>query len=86
MEYEELLQTSKIFTKSRVETLSDGVFAIAMTILVTTLEVPRSVAGISPAGLDVLIVKNLSELGERTSFPSYSWQYSGGPSMNASSI
>ena len=63
MEYEELLQTSKIFTKSRVETLSDGVFAIAMTILVTTLEVPRSVAGISPAGLDVLIVKNLSELG-----------------------
>ena len=63
MEYEELLQTSKIFTKSRVETLSDGVFAIAMTILVTTLEVPRSVAGISPAGLDVLIVRNLSELG-----------------------
>jgi uncharacterized membrane protein len=63
MEYEELLQTSQIFTKSRVETLSDGVFAIAMTILVTTLEVPRTVEGISPAGMDVLLVKNLSELG-----------------------
>lgn len=63
MEYEDLLQTHTIFTKSRVETLSDGVFAIAMTILVTTLEVPKSAQGIPPATLDVLIANNVYELG-----------------------
>jgi len=63
MEHEDLLKTYKIFTKSRVETLSDGVFAIAMTILVTTLEVPKSAAGISDATLDASIINNISELG-----------------------
>jgi uncharacterized membrane protein len=63
MEYEDLLKKHTIFTKSRVETLSDGIFAIAMTLLVTTLEVPKSAPGLSPATLDVLIASNVYELG-----------------------
>lgn len=56
------LQTHKIFTKSRILTLSDGIFAFSMTILVTTIAVPRSVAGISTASLDVTIVNFFPEL------------------------
>ena len=63
MEHEDLLQSHTIFTKSRVETLSDGVFAFAMTILVTTLEVPKYAPGMSPATLDALIAGNIYELG-----------------------
>jgi uncharacterized membrane protein len=63
MEYEDLLKKHTIFTKSRVETLSDGIFAIAMTLLVTTLEVPKSAPGLSPATLDVLIASNVYEVG-----------------------
>ena len=63
MEYEDLLKEHTIFTKSRVETLSDGIFAIAMTLLVTTLEVPKSAPGLSPATLDMLIASNVYEVG-----------------------
>ncbi len=45
MEYEDLLKKHTIFTKSRVETLSDGIFAIAMTLLVTTLEITKVCPG-----------------------------------------
>jgi uncharacterized membrane protein len=62
MEHEDYLQTHKIFTKSRILTLSDGIFAFAMTILVTTIAVPKSAAGISPASLDMMLVNVLPEV------------------------
>ena len=38
-------------TTQRIETLTDGVFAIAMTLLVLTLDLPRVGAHLSNAGL-----------------------------------
>jgi uncharacterized membrane protein len=58
----DLLQTHKIFTKTRTLTLTDAIFAFSMTLLVTTIAVPKSLAGVSEASVDGLIVNVLPEL------------------------
>nr|WP_320161560.1 TMEM175 family protein [uncultured Methanoregula sp.] len=47
-----------IFDKSRVDTLTDGVFAIAMTLLVTGLDIPR-LGGIITSGTVDTVILNL---------------------------
>jgi uncharacterized membrane protein len=58
----DLLQTHKIFTKSRTLTLTDSIFAFSMTLLVTTIAVPKSITGISDASMDMMIVNILPEV------------------------
>ncbi|MBN2058636.1 MAG: DUF1211 domain-containing protein [Candidatus Saganbacteria bacterium] len=43
-------------TSGRIETLTDGVFAIAMTLLVLNLGLPQLEEGLSPVGLHTLLL------------------------------
>ena len=51
-------ETGKAFCKNRIETLTDGVFAIAMTLLVTGLDIPK-LNGIATSGTVDSILLNL---------------------------
>ena len=51
-------ETGKVFCKNRIETLTDGVFAIAMTLLVTGLDIPK-LNGIATSGTVDSILLNL---------------------------
>jgi uncharacterized membrane protein len=62
MDDKDLLQTHKIFTKSRTLSLTDSIFAFSMTLLVTTIAVPKSIAGISDATMDTMIVNVFPEV------------------------
>jgi uncharacterized membrane protein len=48
--------TGKVFYKNRIETLTDGVFAIAMTLLVTGLDIPRINGIVTNGTVDSLIL------------------------------
>jgi uncharacterized membrane protein len=45
-------------TKVRIEALTDGIFAFAMTLLVTTLDVPEPPGVLGPAGVARIIMEN----------------------------
>jgi uncharacterized membrane protein len=45
-------------TKVRIEALTDGIFAFAMTLLVTTLDVPEHLGVPGPAGVARIIMEN----------------------------
>jgi uncharacterized membrane protein len=51
-------ETEPVFNKNRIETLTDGVFAIAMTLLVTGLDIPK-LNGIITSGTVDSILLNL---------------------------
>ena len=48
-------------TKARIEALTDGIFAFAMTLLVTTLEIPEPQAILDPAGVARIIMVNFPD-------------------------
>jgi uncharacterized membrane protein len=48
-------ETGKVFYKNRIETLTDGVFAIAMTLLVTGLDLPKLNGIVTNGTVDSLI-------------------------------
>lgn len=48
-------------TKARIEALTDGIFAFAMTLLVTTLEMPEPRGLINPAEVARLVVENFHD-------------------------
>jgi TMEM175 potassium channel family protein len=50
-------ETVKVFYKNRIETLTDGVFAIAMTLLVTGLDIPNLNGIITSGTVDSLLLK-----------------------------
>jgi uncharacterized membrane protein len=56
MEISQNKETGKAFNKNRIDTLTDGVFAIAMTLLVTGLDIPK-LNGIAISGnVDTILV------------------------------
>jgi TMEM175 potassium channel family protein len=48
--------TGKVFCKNRIETLTDGVFAIAMTLLVTGLDIPKLNGIVTSGTVDTILV------------------------------
>ncbi len=50
-------ETGKVFQKNRIETLTDGVFAIAMTLLVTGLNIPELNGSIISGSVDSILIK-----------------------------
>jgi uncharacterized membrane protein len=48
--------TGMVFYKNRIETLTDGVFAIAMTLLVTGLDIPKLNGIITTGTVDSLLL------------------------------
>jgi uncharacterized membrane protein len=49
-------ETEPVFNKNRIETLTDGVFAIAMTLLVTGLDFPKIHGAIISGSVDSILV------------------------------
>jgi uncharacterized membrane protein len=54
-------ETETAFNKNRIETLTDGVFAIAMTLLVTGLDIPKLNGAITSGAVDSIIVNLLPD-------------------------
>ena len=52
-------KTGAVLTTRRIESLSDAIFAFAMTLLVLNLVIPDSSAGLSTAGLNDLLLSQL---------------------------
>ena len=55
MDAQNYQKTGKVFHKNRIETLTDGVFAIAMTLLVTGLEIPKLNGIVTSGSVDSLL-------------------------------
>jgi uncharacterized membrane protein len=55
MENPETGGTAFLYTKGRVETLTDGIFAVAMTLLVVTIDVPSLKGDVTPGVVDSII-------------------------------
>ena len=49
-------ETEPVFNKNRIETLTDGVFAIAMTLLVTGLDIPKIHGAIISGSVDSILI------------------------------
>ncbi len=49
-------ETEPVFNKNRIETLTDGVFAIAMTLLVTGLDIPKLNGIITSGAVDSILL------------------------------
>jgi len=56
METSRCNEPGPLFNKSRIETLTDGVFAIAMTLLVTGLDIPKLHGGIISGNVDSILI------------------------------
>ena len=54
-------ETEKCFNKNRIETLTDGVFAIAMTLLVTGLDIPKLNGVITSGTVDSILIDLLPD-------------------------
>ena len=51
----------KTFQKNRIETLTDGVFAISMTLLVTGLDIPRLTGIVTSGTIDTILFNNIPD-------------------------
>lgn len=55
LEAQNYQKTGTVFHKNRIETLTDGVFAIAMTLLVTGMEIPKLNGIVTSGSVDSLL-------------------------------
>jgi uncharacterized membrane protein len=55
MDFRDNQKNGKFFHKTRIETLTDGVFAIAMTLLVTGLEIPKLNGIVTSGSVDTIL-------------------------------
>ena len=62
MEISQNKETEKNFNKNRIETLTDGVFAIAMTLLVTGLDIPKLNGIVTSGTVDSILIDLIPDL------------------------